>query len=44
MRSLDPSQRYQINEFDPVTFGGPAFGLALQLERDRRPCRRRAVG
>ena len=33
-RSLDPSLRYQINEFDPVTLGAPAFGLALQLERD----------
>jgi hypothetical protein len=32
-RSLDPNARYQINEFDPVTLGAPAFGLALQLDR-----------
>ncbi len=25
--------RYQINELDPVLFGAPAFGLALELER-----------
>ncbi|MEP7202965.1 MAG: hypothetical protein ABI894_10165 [Ilumatobacteraceae bacterium] len=32
-RSLDPNLRYQINEFDPVTLGAPAFGLVLELER-----------
>jgi hypothetical protein len=31
--SLDPTVRYQINEFDPVALGSVAFGLALQLER-----------
>ncbi len=32
-QSLDPSVRYQINEFDPVALGSAAFGLALELER-----------
>ena len=32
-RSLDPTVRYQINEFDPVALGSAAFGLALELER-----------
>jgi hypothetical protein len=32
-RSLDPAIHYQINEFDPVALGSPAFGLALELER-----------
>ena len=32
-RSLDANARYQIYEFDPVTLGAPAFGLALELER-----------
>ena len=32
--TLDPTVRYQINEFDPVALGSVAFGLALQLERD----------
>ena len=31
--SLDPALRYQINEYDPVTLGPIAFGLALELER-----------
>jgi hypothetical protein len=32
-QSLDPAATYQINEFDPVALGSPAFGLALELER-----------
>lgn len=32
-QSLDPALRYQINEFDPVALGSPAFGLALETER-----------
>jgi hypothetical protein len=32
--SLDPTKRYQINEFDPVALGSVAFGLALELERN----------
>jgi hypothetical protein len=31
--SLDRSAVYQINEFDPVALGSPAFGLALETER-----------
>jgi hypothetical protein len=32
-QSLGPALRYQINEFDPVALGSPAFGLALETER-----------
>jgi hypothetical protein len=32
-RSLDPTVRYQINEYDPIALGSAAFGLALELER-----------
>jgi hypothetical protein len=32
-RSLDPAERYQVNEVDPVSFGSVAFGLALELPR-----------
>jgi hypothetical protein len=32
-QSLDPTLHYQINEFDPVALGSPAFGLALETER-----------
>ncbi len=43
--SLDPTKRYQINEVDPVALGSVAFGLALELEKNERPPRRRrAVG
>ena len=31
--SLDPAMRYQVKEYDPVTLGPIAFGLALELER-----------
>jgi len=31
--SLDPAERYQINEIDPVSFGSVAFGLAVEFDR-----------